>query len=146
MKIPAGVKGERCLILKIKCIFVASLVTLSLRTGNQEPTHTKIHFEMKTVFKKTVLLGTVVLAGMGATIHDFSAPPSPQTSQRFHPVTNSQQRYVFNTQVSGGDVSLRIPRRFVVINTRLAALQEGILGDSMAEDLKVASREYLALQ
>lgn len=82
---------------------------------------------MKASFRKTVLLGAVVLTGMLATSHDFSAPTQP--------VTASNSISLFISQQSAGALSTRIPQRHVVINKTLARLQEGILGNSMAESL-----------
>lgn len=101
---------------------------------------------MKTISKKTVLLSAVMLAGLVSASHDFSTALDPNSAQEYHPVTVSDQTYLLRTQLPAGDISIRTPRRFVVVNSTLATLQEGILGNARAEDLKRAAQQYLAMQ
>lgn len=88
---------------------------------------------MKPVFKRTVLLGTVVLAALVATSRDFSSPLHRCT----HQVTVPSQTYELHTQQWQANFSTRIARRFVVINTTLATLQAGIFGNSRAKGLRL---------
>lgn len=90
---------------------------------------------MKTDFKRTVLLGTVVLAGLMATSHKFNSPHLAGTQQRLHQVTAPSHTYELNTQQPGAYLSTRIARQFAVIDTPLATLQAGIFGQSRAEGL-----------
>jgi hypothetical protein len=135
-------RKRRAMWLKKLCTFAASLVTSLLwHLISTRYKHTLIpSLKMKTVYKRTALLGTFVLVGLMATVHDFTTLTHQVTSPRFHPVATSYQTSLFNPQPPASDISTRIPRPMAVTNTTLAGLQEGILGNSIAEGLKLPSK------
>ena len=92
---------------------------------------------MKTTFRKTVLLGPVALAICMALSQVFSSRAQSYSFPGLHTFLISDHTVLLDTQPQAVALSTHSSKRVVVINTTLAQLQEGVFGNSRAENIQL---------